>query len=83
MPTNSNDFPRRLSLAAKRAGLSQAALATIVDVSPSTVSDWYAGRYLPRAEVLMQLPEVLDVSGHWLLTGRGRIGTGSNSEEGR
>ena len=78
-----NDLPQRLRVAAKRAGLSQAALATILDVSRWTVSDWFAGRYGPRARLMVQLPDVLGVSGHWLLTGRGRIGIGSNSEEGR
>ncbi len=67
------DFPDRLHIAARRAGLSQAALATILGVSSSTVSDWFAGRYLPRAEILMVLPDILDVSGHWLLTGRGQL----------
>ena len=63
----------RLQVAAKRAGLSQAALAAILDVLPSTVSDWFAGRYGPRADLMMQLPDVLGVSGHWLLTGHGRL----------
>lgn len=68
-------FPDRLRIAAKRAGLSQAALAAILDVSTSTVSDWFAGRYLPRAEILMVLPDIFEVSGHWLLTGRGKLST--------
>ena len=67
------EFPDRLEIAVRRAGLSQAALATILGVSSSTVSDWFAGRYLPRAEILMVLPDVLEVSGHWLLTGRGQL----------
>ncbi len=67
------DFPHRLQAAAKRAGLSQAALATILDVAPSTVSEWFSGEYLPRAEILMVLPDILDCSGHWLLTGRGKV----------
>ncbi|KKM26353.1 hypothetical protein LCGC14_1585660 [marine sediment metagenome] len=67
------DFPDRLEIAMRRAGLSQAALATILGVSSSTISDWVSARYYPRAEILMVLPDVLAVSGHWLLTGRGQL----------
>lgn len=64
----------RLVLAIERSGLTKAEIAGTVGVRPATLSAWIAegdGFSVPAGEQLLQLPEVLGVSGHWLLTGEG------------
>ena len=63
----------RIRKAREAAGLTQAQLAQMVGSKSGragTVSDWEAGR-LPNAETIAELPAVLGVDGHWLLTGEG------------
>lgn len=62
----------RIKWARERAGLTQGELADRVGVTAgSRVSEWENEHRQPSAPVLMALPGVLGVSGHWLLTGDG------------
>lgn len=51
------------------AGLSQAELAKIIHVSPSTIGMYEQGRRLPAAPILVALSRVLGVSLDYLVTG--------------
>ena len=62
----------RIRWARERADMTQSELATQVNVAAgSRVSEWENDRRQPSAPVLMALPGVLGISGHWLLTGGG------------
>lgn len=62
-------FPDRLKAALKRAGLNQDGFAEKLGAGQSTVNAWLRGRSLPEGKYLVQMPRMLGVSGHWLLTG--------------
>lgn len=64
-------FGGRLKLALERAGHDQRWLANTLGVREGTVSAWVSGPTLPEGKVMVKLPELLGVSGHWLLTGEG------------
>lgn len=64
-------FVRRLREALQLRGLSQADLARRIGVGEATVSEWLTRGRAPLGDVMLLLPEVLDVNGHWLLTGNG------------
>jgi transcriptional regulator with XRE-family HTH domain len=53
-------------------GLTQTELARRLDVRDATVSDWFNRGTLPSGSVMLRLPTVLGVDGHWLLTGASR-----------
>lgn len=53
------------------AGLNQAELARRLHVAPATVSEWWSRDAQPTSATVALMPQVLGVSGHWLLTGRG------------
>ena len=55
--------------AVARSGLSQQQLAKRLGTSQSTVNGWISGRNVPAGDFLLRLPELLGISGHWLLTG--------------
>lgn len=57
----------------ERAEISGNELARRLETSQSTVQGWTAGRSHPGGEYLVQLPGILRVSGHWLLTEEGPI----------
>ena len=56
-----------------RKGLDQSGLARALGVRDATVSDWFKKGSKPSGAVLMKMPDVLDVDGHWLLTGQGEM----------
>lgn len=64
-------FQARLRTALDLRGLSQAELARQLEVRESTVSTWFRTSTWPNGEMLARLVVVLDVDGHWLLTGGG------------
>lgn len=71
-------FRRRMVLAIRSADVAQADIARALDVSPSRVSRWgnpdpEQGE-LPSEAYLPFMPALLDVDGHWLLTGTGKPG---------
>jgi transcriptional regulator with XRE-family HTH domain len=49
----------------------QAALGDKVGVHRNAVSKWENDEALPEGQVMVALPGVLDIDGHWLLTGDG------------
>ena len=72
----------RLVVARQRAGMTQAMLASLLGLGAgSRISDWESGRTAPTAATLVQLPRVLGVNGHWLLTGIGPMAISGGNEE--
>lgn len=51
--------------------MSQAELARELGVGVATVSEWFTRGRVPSGDVMLRLPHVLLVNGHWLLTGEG------------
>ncbi len=64
-------FGTRLKGLLQRRGFTQETFAEAVGVSQSAVSDWVRDEKLPEGKFLVQFPGLLEVSGHWLLTGTG------------
>ena len=74
-------FGERLTLARRRAGIgSQEKLGKLVGKGRSAVNDWETDKTLPEGTVMVKLPSVLGVSGHWLLTGDGPMTISAESE---
>ena len=74
----------RLAMARQRASMTQGVLAKALGLGAgSRISDWEAGRTAPSAATMVQLPHVLGVSGHWLLTGSGPMAIGQDNAEAR
>jgi len=66
----------RIRRARRRAGLSQAGLAELVNVQRSAVSNWEsANGVLPNMQNLLAVAKACRVSLEWLGTGRGGIST--------
>ena len=64
----------RIRRARRRAGLSQAGLAELVNVRRSAVSNWEsANEVLPSMQNLLSIAKACRVSLEWLGTGRGGI----------
>lgn len=64
----------RIRRARRRAGLSQAGLAAVVNVRRSAVSNWEsANEVLPSMQNLLSIAKACRVSLEWLGTGRGAI----------
>lgn len=60
--------PERLRLARQMYdGLTKAALAEMVDVSPATMSKWEAGSQSPQQDALERLANALQIPQHWFL----------------
>ncbi|MDC4422865.1 helix-turn-helix domain-containing protein [Acinetobacter baumannii] len=60
--------PERLKLARQMYDdLSKTALATMIDVAPSTVTKWEDGTHSPQPEVLSNLAEALGIPLHWFI----------------
>lgn len=61
---------QRISLLRRQAGMSQAALAAHLGISPSAVGMYEQGRREPSVELLIRLSELFGVTADYLLTGR-------------
>lgn len=48
-------------------GLTKAALAEMINVSPSTLTKWEDGTHFPQNESIEKLSEVLKIPSHWFL----------------
>ena len=59
----------RLAAARKRAGLSQAQVGRLLDISRQVVHEWEQGTRAPESR-LMQMADHYGVSLHWLQTGK-------------
>lgn len=75
-------FRARLREALRRKGMTQTQLARTLGVRDATVSDWFNRDTMPGGSVLLQLPEILGVDGHWLLTGASGRTVGEAGESG-
>jgi len=60
----------RIKYARETAGLTAAGLAGQLDTLEQTIDDWESGFPIPR-DKLTKLADALEVSAHWILTGRG------------
>ena len=75
-------FGCRLRKAIAAAHASQSQLARELGMkAPSQVNRWCRGESLPEGRYMAQLPELLAVSGHWLLTGQGLMVPDSESQQ--
>lgn len=76
-----DSFFQRIRRILEEKEISQAELARSLGVGQATVSEWFTRGRVPNGHVLLRLPEVLDVNGHWLLTGEGsRVPAGNGTE---
>jgi transcriptional regulator with XRE-family HTH domain len=64
-------FFERLRQVLEDRGMSQADLARELGVGVATVSEWFTRGRVPNGDVMLRLPHVLRVNGHWLLTAEG------------
>lgn len=69
--SDDNGFAARLKAAMGRRGINQEELAKLVPAGAGTVNGWVKDGVIPSGRHMVRLPEVLGVSGHWLLTGEG------------
>lgn len=85
-PTNFNRrkaFADRVQRRLMALDLSQSELARLLDIDQSAVNRWLnpaRGYSLPEATVIMDLPEALQCSFRWLLTGEGPLLPETTSE---
>ena len=77
----SDDFSERLRAAIQFSGLNQNEVAYRLSTAPARISEWCNGRSVPDFRFLSMLPEALNVSGHWLLTGEGPMPLGAASRQ--
>ena len=70
----------RIMDAREAAGLSSAQLARRIGVGTPTLASWEQGRSEPRANKLVTLAGMLNVSFSWLLTGDGQAPIGSDRD---
>ena len=54
--------------AIKQAGYRQKEVASLLDVTPSAVSEWVTGKSAPRYGMLVRLAEVLNLPPEWFLS---------------
>jgi transcriptional regulator with XRE-family HTH domain len=69
-----DEFRARLRSALAGQGMTQSELARRLGVRDATVSDWFNRGTMPGGAVMLRLPELLGIDGHWLLTGKHRRG---------
>jgi transcriptional regulator with XRE-family HTH domain len=58
-------FFERLRQVLDDRAMSQADLARELGVGVATVSEWFTRGRVPNGDVMLRLPRVLDVNGHW------------------
>jgi transcriptional regulator with XRE-family HTH domain len=70
-------FGQRLAQAIEASPYDQKTVAEKIGASESQVSRWVRSKgndeSAPQGRFLVQLPKLLDISGHWLLTGEGEM----------
>lgn len=60
---------KRIYFLRKKAGMSQAELAKVLNVTPSAEGMYEQGRRIPSVEILVCLSKIFDVSLDYLITG--------------
>ena len=69
-----HEFADRMHESMLARGLSQADVARRLGVRVATVNEWFTQARMPSGQAMVKLPEILQVNGHWLLTGKGPRG---------
>ena len=64
-------FYERLRQRLEELRMTQTDLARELGIGVATVSEWFTRGRVPNGDVMLRLPRVLGVNGHWLLTGEG------------
>ena len=54
----------------KNAGFTLAEVSKRTNIAPSTLTDWRAGRYTPKADKLKRIADLFGVSVEYLMTGK-------------
>jgi len=70
-------FRTRLRDALERKGMSQTELARQLGVRVATVNEWLNRGTMPSGPIMLRLPGILALDGHWLLTGERRMSAGA------
>ena len=63
-------FSDRLIACRSQCGMTQYALAKVMEVSRQAVSKWETGQSMPSSQKLIQLAEILDTDVEYLTSGR-------------
>nr|WP_213951554.1 helix-turn-helix transcriptional regulator [Tepidanaerobacter syntrophicus] len=63
-------FGERLKEAIQRKGYTQKELSEILGVNQDTITNYVQERSFPKADMLLNICQLLDVSADWLLKGR-------------
>lgn len=71
-----SSFRTRLREALERKGMSQTELARQLGVRVATVNEWLNRGTMPSGPIMLRLPGILGLDGHWLLTGEQRVAGG-------
>lgn len=66
-------FGERLARAIAGRNMTQAQFADELGVPPPRVSEWITGKWLPKGETIVETVAILNIDGHWLLTGDGTM----------
>ena len=74
-------FHRRLAMVLAKDGREQQESARLIGVTSSQLANWKRD-VSPRVSIIAQLIEVLDVDGHWLMTGEGSMHPAGRDELG-
>lgn len=78
MRTGVNSFQAaRLTQARESLGLTKVALASLIEVSQATITNWEAGRQFPEEMKLRNLSQVLKMPVHWFLKEQPNYGSGA------
>jgi transcriptional regulator with XRE-family HTH domain len=64
-------FGERLARAVELSPLDQKTAAERLGVTEGQLSKWVHGKFPPQGRYMLQLPALLGIDGHWLLTGEG------------
>lgn len=80
MPATVESVSQRIVRAREATGYSTAQLARRIGVRTRTLSSWEDGRAEPRANRLVMMAGVLNVSPTWLLVGQGQAPAEARSE---
>lgn len=60
-------FSARFNQCLKEKKIKQSELARLTNITPSSVSDWAKGKYLPKRDKLLVIAECLEVNPSWLV----------------
>lgn len=71
MPTDKGELGKRIAFARELAGLQQAALARLLDLTPQTMWRYETGRSMPSLDTLARIAVLCGVSRDWLIFGEG------------